>query len=347
MKKFKIGVIGLGGAGGWVEQIESNRCPQGKVSIVFDKNPERTEEVAEKYKVIAARNEDEFFEADTDIIEVGTPDNFHVEHSIKAMSYGKHVVCEKPLAPTVKDCIKIVKAVKKYKKRFVTGQVCRHTPAFKLTKKLLEDKQIGDVVFMESEYYHDYSHAEGVDGWRKDPKIKREGFIGGGCHALDLIRWLVGDPVEVFCYMNHKFLTDWPTNDTGVAIFKFKNNVIGKVFVSIGVKAGYSMRTVVHGTEGSIFCDNQSDRIKMAREKYRCVANPAGRLWEIPVGVRSHDNAGEMNELIESIKKGGSPPTNEIEGTKSIMFGEAALESARTGKPVRIDYTILKKYLGE
>ena len=58
--------------------------------------------------------------------------------------------------------------------------------------------------------------------------------LGGGCHAVDLLRWIAGEMTEVSAYSNHKCLTDWPSNDCTIAIFKFPNDVVGKVFVSTG-----------------------------------------------------------------------------------------------------------------
>ena len=70
----------------------------------------------------------------------------------------------------------------------------------------METGTIGDVYYVESEYAHDYMML--CDTWRADPD--RHGVIGGGCHAVDLLRWLAGDPVEVFAYGTHKLLPQVP-----------------------------------------------------------------------------------------------------------------------------------------
>ena len=72
--------------------------------------------------------------------------------------------------------------------------------------------------------------AKGVNNWRVD--ARREPFIGGGCHAVDLLRWVAGEATEVSAFANHKCLADWPVNDCTIAIYKFANNVIGKVLVT-------------------------------------------------------------------------------------------------------------------
>ena len=332
MSLLKVGVLGLGAGKFWSEGVVANKAAE--LTVIFDPNREKSNAIAGQLKTRAAVSEDDFFETPLDIVIVATPDHLHVPQSVRALSKGSHVICEKPMAPTVKDCQVINAAVRRYKKYFMVGQVCRYTKAFLTAKKFIDEGWIGDIAFVESEYYHDYSGVAGVNNWRKDPKIRREGFIGGGCHAMDLIRWLAGNPEEVSCYMNHKYLTDWVPDDTGVAIMKFKSGAIGKVFVSIGVKAGYSMRTVIHGTQGSIICDNHNPTIDVYSERYFAVSG--SRLWKIPVRVNSHNIAGEFNDFVANLKANRRPPLDEFEGTNTVAFSEACLQSARVGRPIRV-----------
>jgi len=338
MRQFKTGVLGLRMGARWAEGVARHKDAQ--LTVVFDPDQAQAKIIAEQNKTRAAASEDEFFKTDLDIVIVATPDPLHVPQSVRALALGRHVICEKPMAATVKDCRVINAAVRRYKKYFMIGQVCRFTPGFRMAKKLIEDGQIGAIAFIESEYYHDYAHVPGANNWRKDPKIRREGFIGGGCHALDLIRWLAGHPTEVFCCMNHKYLRDWPTNDTGVAVIKFPSGAIGKVFVSIGVKAGYSMRTVIHGTKGSIICDNTSNTMDIYSASFNATTrvNPT----RLPVRVDNHNVCDEFAEFVEHLKAGRRPPTDEYEGTNTVAFGEACLKSARTGKAERVQHIVHK-----
>lgn len=334
MKRLKVGVLGLRMGNKWVNGIV--RRGDAQLAAVYDPDRDLAGGIAGQHGIQAAVSEDDFFARDLDIVVVATPDHLHVAQSVRALALGRHVICEKPMAPTVKDCRAIIAAVKRYRRKFMVGQVCRYTPAFRAARKLISEGKVGAIAFIESEYYHDYARVPGANNWRRDPKIRREGFIGGGCHALDLVRWLAGNPVEVFCYMNHKFLPDWPARDTGVAVMKFKSGAIGKVFVSIGVKAGYSMRTVIHGTLGSIICDNTSDRLDFFDASMR---EFAGRSpVRIPVDVNNHNVADEFADFVECLKAGRHPPTDEYEGANTVAFGEACLRSATTGKPERAAY---------
>ena len=134
-----------------------------------------------------------------DCVVVATPDQVHMEQSIAALEAGYHVLCEKPLAMYEYELDAIVEAAKKSDKKFMVGQVGRKTPAFILAKQLVDQGEIGDLFFVESEYAHDYGVLK-LGEWRKDPNYLRHAVVGGGCHAMDLLRWIAGNPTEVTAY---------------------------------------------------------------------------------------------------------------------------------------------------
>jgi len=339
-KKLKTAVIGLKMGHAWA--TAAAELPTTELTVVYDKfyneNPAIKRDFYEGKNIRVAVCEQEIYDSDADIVVVASPDHFHTEQAIKALKAGKHVACEKPLAPTVAECREIAAAVRESGKMFMTGQVCRYAPAFRLAKKLIDDGRIGEITSLECEYAHDYTKYPGFQDWRKDPAIGREGFLGGGCHALDLSRWLAGDPEEVFCYMNKKHLPDWPKPDTGIAVAKFPNGVIGRVFVSIGVKRPYTMRTVINGTRGTIICDNTSEFLQISEEAVYDTANKLA-FQQIPVLVSSHNVRSELEEFASYILAGKECPTNVIQGLKTVAFAEAAIESNRTGLPVKVDYS--------
>ena len=338
-KEFKVAVLGLGMGEAWAKAAYD--LPNTELALVYDPAFGVYDRVQTQYylerNIPLAKSEEEVYASDVDIIIVATPDHLHAEQSVRALMAGKHVACEKPLAPTVEECKKIARAVKESGKYFMTGQVCRYAPGFQTAKMLLDAGRIGELVTVESEYAHDYSVCPGWENWRCSKEIGRQGFLGGGCHALDLLRWLAGDPEEVFAYMNHKFLPDWPNNDSGFAVAKFPNNVIGKIFVSIGVKRPYTMRTVLHGTKGTIVCDNGRGFIELCEADVVAVTDNM-KFSQIPVAVRSHNVQDELRDFVAHIAENKKFVTDEYQGMYTVAFAEAAIKSAETGKPEKIQY---------
>jgi len=333
MAKLGAGVIGLGMGAGHISAYENN--PNVEVKAVCDTRLELAKQVARDHHIdLATADYRELVgREDIDIISVATPDHLHREHTVAALEAGKHVLCEKPMALTLEDCEAMIEAANANHRQLMVGQVCRFAPGFRLAKKLVERGEIGELFFVESEYAHNYEKIPGVGGWRADPKIKREPVIGGGCHAVDLLRWIAGECLEVSAYSNHKGLSRWPVDDCTIAAMKFENNVIGKVFVSIGCHRPYTMRSVFYGTKGTIICDNTTPSVKL----YTVDIAEATDFITIPVSIASHDVSAEVEELVDALLSDKPVETDGFEGAKTIATCLAIVESARLGgKPVKV-----------
>ncbi len=320
---------------------------EARLTAVCDIHEDIVRNTAETYGIDAYYTDlDEMLlRDDIDVVIIATPDSAHREGTVKALRAGKHVLCEKPMALLLEDCKEMIQAAKETGKLLMIGQVCRYAPGFVTAKKLLDAGEIGDLFFVESEYAHDYTGNFGQDGWRIDPVNLRHPIIGGGCHAIDLLRWLAGNPTEVSAYANKKVLTDWPVDDCTVATMKFPNDVIGKVMTSIGCKREYTMRTCLYGTKGTIITDNTSNTISLFKDeidgnrKYletipcRCIE------WKIPVKVASHNMAAEVKDMCEAVLTGQKPKTDGVEGASTVAVCDAVVRSAASGMPQKVDYS--------
>ena len=272
-----------------------------------------------------------------DAVVLVVPDQVHLEMTCAFLRAGKDVLCEKPMALTMEECQEMMRVEKETGRKLMIGQICRFTDNFKKAKEVIDSGRIGELFFVESEYAHNYKHARGYDDWRVTPE--RDGFIGGGCHAVDLLRWIAGDPTEVYALANHKCLLDWPTNDCTVALYKFPNGVSGKVFVSTGCKRPYTMRTVLYGTNGTIICDNTSDHILVFDD------HGEGDTWrheskaeKISAVVNNHNTKGEAQVFAEALLAGKDMPISSMEGAKTVAVASATVQSARENRPVIIKY---------
>ena len=337
-RKLKTAVIGLKMGHAWA--VAAHELPYTELTMVYDKaydeNPVIKRDYFAEKKITVAKTEEEIYNSDADIVVVASPDHFHTEQALKAMYAGKHVACEKPLAPTVEECRRIVAAVKETGKYFMTGQVCRYAPAFKLAKQLVESGRIGEIATLECEYAHDYTKYPGWENWRTDPAIGREGFLGGGCHALDLARFLAGDPEEVFCYMNKKHHPEWPKPDSGFAVARFPEGVIGRIFVSIGIKAPYTMGTIVYGTKGTLRYRDEKC-VEIAEESVYSTTKEL-QYVKIPALGAGHHIKAELAAFLDHLENGTDFPSDVYQGTKTVAFAEAAIKSSLTGLPEKVDY---------
>lgn len=305
------------------------------IAAICDSDAEHLRAAGERYAIPEEKRFADYHDLldrdDIDVVTVAVPDQQHREISCAMLRAGKHVLCEKPLALTREDVQAIIDAQDASGRKFMVGQICRFTPAFEKAKQLTDSGAIGDVYYVESEYAHDYMYL--CDTWRADPL--RHGVIGGGCHAVDLLRWLAGDPQEVFAYGTHKLLPQVPYDDATIAVLKFSDGVIGKVFVSTGCKRDYTMRTLIYGTKGTIICDNTSPTMTLFTVGADGMAHEP-QILDVP--VNSHNAAREFEVFADAILTDKPVLTDAREGAKTVEVCRAIIDSSRTGQIVRPDY---------
>lgn len=344
MKKdiYNVAVIGCSGMGRLhIHAALAN--DHAKLYAICDPKTDRLEKCAEEFKPEIAVTDwhDLVKDPKVDIAVVVTPDQIHLEMTETFLKAGKQVLCEKPMALTMEECEKMMKAEKESGNKLMVGQVSRFTPAFALAKEIIDSGRIGELYFVESEYAHDYSVARGTDDWRVTPE--RHAVIGGGCHAIDLLRWIAGDPTEVYALANHKCLTDWPVDDCSIAVMKFPNNVNGKVLTSIGCKRNYTMRSCFYGTKGTIICDNKTSHLTLFEcgegENEKVLGKAKYTIPQlIPVAIDNHNTVEELNMFIKALMNDEPVAISPMEGASTVAVCCAVVESCATGMPVKVRY---------
>ncbi len=331
-KKLRVANIGMKFG---MCHVEGAMSFGAEIAAICDCDEENLRFAGERYGIPEEKRFTDYTDIvnnpDIDVVTVAIPDQQHVKVSCDLLRAGKHVLCEKPLALTREDIEEMVRVADESGSKFMVGQICRFTPAFEKAKEIIEAGTIGELYFVESEYAHDYMKL--VDNWRADPR--RHGVIGGGCHAVDLLRWLAGDPQEVFAYGTHKLLPTVAYDDATIAIMKFGENIAGKVFVSTGCKRDYTMRTVIYGTKGTIICDNTSPTMTLFVTDEEGVTQEA---QTIEVQVNNHNAAKEFEVFADAILNDKPVVTDAREGAKTVEVCLSIVEASKTGKIVKPNY---------
>ena len=136
---------------------------------------------------------------DIDLVDVCTPGDSHAEIAIAAARAGKHVLCEKPLANSLKDAERMLAAVEK---AGVAHMIChnyRRIPAVMLAKQLISEGLLGEIRHYRGTYLQDWmSDPAAPFNWRLDRTKAGSGALGDiASHSIDLARFLVGEIDEV------------------------------------------------------------------------------------------------------------------------------------------------------
>ena len=346
MQKEKLNLVVVGCSGMGRRHIKSvSQQVRAKLYGICDIDASRVEKCAQEFhpETTTTNWRDYLTDPKVDAAVLVVPDQLHLEMTEAFLRAGKHVLCEKPMALTADECQKMMQAEKDTGLKLMVGQVSRYAPSFKKAKEIIDSGRIGELYFVESEYAHDYSISRGANDWRVSPE--RHAVIGGGCHAIDLLRWIAGDPTEVYALSNHKCLTDWPVDDCSIAVMKFPNNVNGKVLTSIGCKREYTMRSCFYGTKGTIICDNRSNYLTLFEDGEEPLGQH-GKKYTIPqqiaVSISGHNTLAEIKAFTDSILDDTDLPISSMEGASTVAVCNAVVESCATGMPVKVKYPVVK-----
>ena len=194
------------------------------------------------------------------------PNNLHAEPCIAAVEVGKHVICEKPLAGTLKEARAMYEAAEKAGVKHMTAFNYRFVPALRLAKNLIDEGFIGKILQFRAVYLQEWIMDPNFPlVWRLRKSVAGSGVLGDlGAHIVDLARFLVGDAASIFgmteTFIKERPLSDNPekkgkvdVDDVFIAMVRFKNGAIGSLESSrfCAGRKNYQ-RIEVHGTDGSI-----------------------------------------------------------------------------------------------
>jgi predicted dehydrogenase len=191
---LKVGLIGTGGIQathmpGW------QASPHAEVIAGSDINPEALAAWGQKHGVSQLVSDPRalFDDPQIDIIDICVPNSFHESLAIAALDAGKHVICEKPLAPTPKAVENMIAARDRSGKLLMTAQHHRYSGTSRALKQEIDQGALGEIYHARS-----WMMRRGFSPYTRSFVDKRMSG-GGACidigvHILDLTLWMMGNP---------------------------------------------------------------------------------------------------------------------------------------------------------
>lgn len=302
---IRIGLIGCGGRIRGVAKHLLNSPQGGRLAItaMFDPDTRSIEETKHYLGIEAttyASVEALLRDSGVDWVMIGSWNCFHVEQAVAALAAGKHVFCEKPLATSLADSLRLRDALAATDRHFFFGLVLRYTPLYRKVKELFESGVLGRVISFEFNETISFNHGGYIHGnWRRDRAKSGTHLLEKCCHDFDLVNWLLSSlPVraasfggtDVFRPENRQLAdrigTDekgnrayesWPDPsrvdpfspgntvvDNQVAILEYANGVRATFHTNCNA-AILERRMYFCGTEGTLRVDAITGRIEIQR----------------------------------------------------------------------------------
>jgi UDP-N-acetylglucosamine 3-dehydrogenase len=288
-------------------------------------------EIAERYDLPFETNIDIILNnPEIHAVQIVTPTDTHFSIGSKALSAGKHVLIEKPLGVTTKECDTLIKTAKENSRILMVGHLFRYHPAIRKLKELLDQGYFGSV----------YS----IDIIRKSMRAPRSDsgvLLSLAIHDVDLACYLfkILVPESIYC-VSQSFLRNYP-DESSIILMEFPNSGMAKVESSWLNPTIKSIRTLeLIGSRRSAFLDFlkpnelviRNGHIEMKDGEPQMVQGSSETIETYP-GMPLDI---EVSHFIDCIKFGKEPLTPGAVGREAVAMIEAAIHSLNTGKVQRM-----------
>ncbi|MEM1509939.1 MAG: Gfo/Idh/MocA family oxidoreductase [Thermofilaceae archaeon] len=329
MRKLKFAILSFAHVHAWSYARVLKSLEEAELVAIYDDDPERLKRAAETYRVKDLYSDYQRLlkREDIDAVIIASENAKHAELAIAAAEAGKHMIVEKPLATTLKDAERMIRAAEKAGVKLQQAFVMRYHDVTVMVKNIIEQGAVGRILAITTT-----NHGKFPDLWFDDPKL-----AGGGAvmdhvvHTADLIRWYTGKEVdEVYAVIGRNIRPQLRSEDCALISLKFESGAIGSIDCSWSRPDTFytwgDVFLAIHGTDGFIFVDAFRPCINVVIE-----GKPLA--WHY-YGPDADYNM--IRDFVYAVQEDRPPRATGYDGYKALEVSIAAYESARKGLPVKL-----------
>jgi predicted dehydrogenase len=352
-RSLGVGVVG----GGFMATVHSRaaRAARARLVGVSSSRPERAAAAAADLGIDRAFGSlDELLaDPEIDVVHVTTPNALHAEQALAVIEAGKHVVCEKPLATTVADAVRLTDAATSAGRTATVPFVYRFHPLVREARARFASGETGRLLSIAGSYLQDWLLDSTDDNWRVDTASggRSRAFADIGSHLVDLIEFVTADRVARVAATKRTFFdaraehSAIATEDAVAVAIETARGAVGTLLVSqaapgrknrLHLELAGSAESVVFDQEqpetlwvgrrrGSLLVPRDADQL--APDAARLVTTPAGH----PQGYQDAFNAF-VADTYAAIA-GGRPEGLPVfaDGLRAARVTDAVMDSAESG----------------
>ncbi len=333
---IRVCVIGSGRAGMIHARNFAGSVPDAKLVAIVDPIEELAKKACKELEInnYYLNYQDALKLNNIDAVIVVTPTVYHNEIVVAAAKAGKHVLCEKPMAMTVKECNAMIKACKDSKVKLQIAFMRRFDESFLYAKKRVDSGEIGRVVLVKS-----LTHGPSTPkSWMYDIRKSNGPLAEVNSHDIDALHWYSGSYInEVYAiggnFRSPKAKEAWPDfYDNVILTTRFSNGMQGFIEGAQGVQYGYDSRVEILGEKGIIFIGKINNYSVMS-----CTPNgmqtPFVRSWQ---NLYYDAYKKEDISFINCILDGSEPEVTGQDGMEAVKVVNAGNRSITEKKPIKL-----------
>jgi predicted dehydrogenase len=343
METLGIGMVGSGFMGLTYSEVLARHLPGARLAAIT--GGRNAGQLAQEYGVPHEPTYEALL-ARSDIagVVLATPDQHRLELTLAAAAAGKHVLAEKPMAPTVAECDAMIAACAKAKVNLAVVQTERYRKITLRAKEIIDSGELGPIWMVRTISSFPISLARELFDtrpWMLDP---RGGglFMGIASHNTDFLRWLTSaNATQVFAQVHSYSDIDAPAQSV-MAQISFDSGVMGHMWISSEFpQPGWpssEVRFQVVGRDGMLDLEN-FEYLDVARKgTWERIMTPErfDYLKEPKSPIRLFPHIGVIRDFVDSIREQRPPRVGGAEGRAAVELCEACLRSAQSNQVVKL-----------
>lgn len=325
---LKIGAIGIGSMGKNHARVCSELENVELVGIA-DVNKETAKKVAKKFGTKAFFDYKELF-AKIDAAIVATPTITHYKIAMDLLNNGKHILVEKPICDNIKKAEKLVKKAENENLVLAVGHIERHNPAVKFVKEGINKKRFGELITLASKRVSNFPG-----------RIRDVGVIFDfGVHDIDVMRYIAGEVKSVYARAG-RFNNRIDYEDHANIVLNFENEICG--IVEVNWLTPMKIRKLfLTCSENFVEVDYMNQSVTISSSSFKQIDEMD--LYHTPIQYNVNQVAlekkeplrNEIEDFVYAIEKNKKPLATGEDGLMALKIVEAATNSYKKGKEVKI-----------
>jgi predicted dehydrogenase len=287
--------------------------------------------------------------ADVDIVDISTPNHLHEEQAVALLNAGKHVILQKPMAPTLSGCQNILSAAKSNNRQAAVYISDLEDPLAWEIREMVQGGYLGQVTGVRARY----AHRGGLNApplkdnagyWRgSSEKTGGGSFIQLSIHHVNLLSWILGEDIRsVMAYSKNLCSPNIGGDDLTVAVLEFEKSGVLGVLESAWNAEG--SRFEIYGTQGTLrFVGTEGGSLEATlNNNFSGIVAQTDTDNRVSVArrntpLRGPDNAHNQHRaFVQAVQNNTIYPVTAAQGLRDVAVCKAVYQSAQSGQRVAI-----------
>ncbi|NDJ75569.1 MAG: Gfo/Idh/MocA family oxidoreductase [Chloroflexi bacterium] len=318
-----------------VAAIQANSDLGAQLVAMGHYSPDRFEAISAQFGVPCLTEADLLARDDVDVVCICTPSGQHAAQTMAAAEAGKHVLVEKPMALNPKDADAMIAACERAGVKLGVCFQSRGRPLFQRIHAAIQGGELGDLTIgiVTMPYFRPQSYYDQA-AWRGTWELDGGGVLmNQGIHQVDLLVWLMGDPVKVEAFGGtlHRRVD---VEDTLAAMLHFPNGALATITATTTANPGFPHRLEIYGTGGGICTEGDVLGNWQLVEPTSTVDIPetgtvtSAGAGSDPRGTDAHGHTALFRDFIQAVREDRLSAVHGGEGRRSVAVVNAIYEAA-------------------